>query len=499
MWLTTLTLRGTPWTLRALAPILFVIALALGSPAPAAAALSCPAPKPARCFIFAVPLDHSRKVDGGITIRAARIRSRRAVRPPIIGLTGGPGQAGVIFASTYDYLLPTAGRDLVVFDQRGTGASGLLRCPSLEGRITTTLTSAAGACGRRLRSRRSYYTSADSADDIEALRVHLGVPRIALYAVSYGTRVAVEYARRYPRHLERVILDSPVGIDAPDALARETLGAVGRVLRTICRIGCGDAQAHPVADLARLVPRLRASPIRRIVRRSGRRVPVRIGADDLLGLLVSGDLNPGFMRQIPPAVRAAVAGNFGPLVRLKLGVYEPGPGADERVSEFSSAVYAATTCEESTFAWDPTADSATRRKQALDALAATPASAFAPFDRDAALNFGLLSLCGDWPAPVRVVAPEPPLPKTVPTLVLSGNLDLRTPLENARRLATALRGKLVVEQGVGHSVLGSQNGGCAAAAVDAFLARRPLPRCNTNALIGIERSARRAAAPRLPF
>jgi pimeloyl-ACP methyl ester carboxylesterase len=438
-----------------------------------------------------VPVDRAGAVPGRIRIRAARIRSRGATRPPIVGLTGGPGQAGVIFASSYDDILPTAGRDLVLFDQRGTGGSGLLRCPSLEGRIRGSYARAAAACGQRLGPRRSFYTSADSAEDIEALRIRLGAPRIALYAVSYGTRVAVEYARRHPDRVERMILDSPVGIDAPDSLGRETLGAVGRVLRAACRSGCGGAGAHPVADLARLVPRLRRSPIRSVVRRAGRRLPVRVGTDDLLGLLVSGDLDASFMRRIPQAVRAALAGNARPLVRLKLGATTFGPGVD-RVADFDPAVFAATTCEESTFAWDPTASPQTRRRQALAALDAVPAAALAPFDRRAALNFGLLPLCGDWPAPQRVVAPAPPLPTTIPTLVLSGNLDLRTPLENARRLATALGGRLVVAQGVGHGVLGVDPSGCAASAVEAFLDLRAPQACRRDASLTI---AGRAATP----
>ena len=463
---------------------------------PAHAVAQSPCSAPRRCLTFAVPLDRSGKVPATIAIRAARIRSRRAVRPPLIGLTGGPGQAGVIYASGYDYLLPTAGRDLVMLDQRGTGASGLLRCPSLEGPIGSSYTSAVGACGRMLGRRRSFYTSADSADDIEALRGRLGVPRIALYAVSYGTRVAVEYARRYPQRVERMILDSPVGIDAPDSLGRETLGAVGRVLRAACRSGCGGAGLHPVKDLARLVPRLRSSPIRRIARRAGRRVTVSIGPDELLDMLLAGDLDPSYMRRIPPAVRSALAGNNGPLVSLRIG--GTGVGGDERISDFSPAVYAATTCEESTFAWDPTASRETRLKQALAALAATPATALAPFDRTAALNFGLLPLCQDWPAPERVVKPAPPLPKRVPTLVLSGNLDLRTPLENARKLAAALGGRVFVAQGVGHGVLASELNGCASRAVGAFLAHLPPPFCRRNTTIQIERGVRLATTgPRL--
>ncbi|MDX6683315.1 MAG: hypothetical protein QOG94_3354 [Solirubrobacteraceae bacterium] len=425
-----------------------------------------------------MPLDRSAALPGTIRIRAARIPARRAHHPPLIGLTGGPGQAGVIYASTYDFILPHGGRDLVLLDQRGTGASGLLRCPSLEG-DAELLSKAVAACGRRLGARRSFYTSADSAEDLEALRVRLGAPRIALFAVSYGTRVALEYARRYPQRVERMILDSPVAPDTPDALGRETLGAVGRVLRTVCRSGCHGAEAHPVTDMRRLVAKLRRAPIRRLVRRGGRRSTISVRVDDVLGLLLSGDLDRELLRAIPPAVRAALSGDSRPLLRLRLATI--GGDGDGRVSDLSPAIYVATTCEESTLAWDPAASPEVRGIQARAALAATPAAAIDPFDRPAALSFGLLGLCGRWPARERVVAPAPPLPTTVRTLILSGDLDLRTPLENARRLAADLHGRLVVERGAGHSVLGVDTSGCATPAVAAFLADRRLPVCRPRA------------------
>jgi hypothetical protein len=94
------------------------------------------------------------------------------------------------------------------------------------------------------------------------------------------------------------------------------------------------------------------------------------------------------------------------------------------------------------------------------------------------------------------MAPAPPLPTTVSTLVLSGELDLRTPLENARRLAQALGGRLVIERNVGHQVLGFDPNGCAMPAVEAFLAGRGVPACRrSDALIGIGRSAARRVLP----
>jgi pimeloyl-ACP methyl ester carboxylesterase len=121
--------------------------------------------------------------------------------------------------------------------------------------------------------------------------------------------------------------------------------------------------------------------------------------------------------------------------------------------DFSPGVFAATLCEESPTAWDRDADPATRRAQMLAALAAVPDTALGPFDRTAALKAGLWPVCGHWPAPTRPVQAARPLP-SLPFLILSGDLDLRTPLDGARRLAAQLPdATLVRERGWGHDVL----------------------------------------------
>jgi pimeloyl-ACP methyl ester carboxylesterase len=225
-----------------------------------------------------------------------------------------------------------------------------------------------------------------------------------------------------------------------------------------------------------MAARLRRAPIRRRVERRGRRVPVRVDADDLLSLLVSGDQLPSFLQEVPAAVRAALRGRTGQLARMKLEALEiesPGP-----IREFSPALFAATICEEAPVAWDRAAPPAVRRAQALQALAPVPPAAFGPFDRAAAIEAGTLPLCADWPAPIRPPAPDLPLPRGLPALVLSGELDLRTPLESARALAAALPARLVVERGVGHSVLGADPAGCAGPATAAFLAGTELPGCD---------------------
>ena len=132
-------------------------------------------------------------------------------------LAGGPGQAATDqaadnarrFARIRDH------RDLVMVDQRGTGASNPLRCPDLgpvAGARVLLAWDLPGAwirecaAGLRRRANLRRYTTTEAAADIEAVRQWLGYPRIDLYGGSYGTRTALEVARNYPSHVRTLTL-----------------------------------------------------------------------------------------------------------------------------------------------------------------------------------------------------------------------------------------------------------------------------------------------------
>src|SRR5438045_462749 len=99
----------------------------------------CFSGSPIGCAIVRVPLDRTGRVPGTVALHVVRVP---ALRPPppgtprsaVVGLAGGPGQAAIpLLDSFYTTIAPAlTTRDLIVFDQRGTGASGLLRCPALE-------------------------------------------------------------------------------------------------------------------------------------------------------------------------------------------------------------------------------------------------------------------------------------------------------------------------------------------------------------------------------
>jgi len=426
------------------------------------------------CARVPVELDRSGVVSGSLSLHVERIRARaKPARGALLVLSGGPGESVSAATDEYAYALAPAlaMRDLVLVDQRGTGLSGALRCPSLE-KTTSNADAdrAIAACGAALGARLPYYSLVDVVDDLEDVRRALGVERISLAGVSYGTRVALAYAARYPQHVELLVLDSVVPLADPGAFRLNSFAAVPRVLSDVCTPRCAFT-SDANADLAELVRRLALAPLEgRVAGGDGRLRPARLNRLDLFNILVTGDFLPQLRTPFPAAVRSALDGDAAPLLRLRDLARLTGNVAPRA---FSTALFLATTCAETWSSQLSPVDRTAAARMYLDGLSP---DRFGPFDRETALVAGELRTCRSWPSSTRTAATFGALPD-VPTLILAGAADLRTPLEDAETLARSLpRAQLVPVRGGGHAVL---FGGyaCVERAVARFLTGRRVGRC----------------------
>jgi pimeloyl-ACP methyl ester carboxylesterase len=457
----------------ALAPL--VALLGLASPAQAVRTHTCRDEPAARCGTLVVPLDRAGNVKGRVPIRFAVLGNVRR-KPPILALSGGPGQAGVSLLADFADSMKTVlrGRAMIVLDQRGTGYSGVLRCRPLETSDLLKAGREAGICAKRLGAKRDYYKSDDSVADMDALRAALRIPKWSIYGVSYGTYVASLYARRHPDHVERLILDSVVEPDGADPLYPATFAAMPRVLRGICGHGlCRSVTKDLVADSGRLVARLAKGGLHGyVVGVRGRHKKMTFGRNRMFATLLSGDFDESLRAEYPTAVRSALRGDPAPIIRLARRAAEiEGGGSDPHF--LSATLYAATVCTEETFPWDWNAPAKTRLAQAKQAVFALPALGLLPFDHQTVYDSDEINLCSRWPAVQRPPLPPPgPLPD-VPALLVSGQDDLRTPLEAARQMAALLpHSSLVSVPGTGHSVYGSDLTGCSTKALVQFFKGR---------------------------
>jgi hypothetical protein len=146
----------------------------------------------------------------------------------------------------------------------------------------------------------------------------------------------------------------------------------------------------------------------------------------------------------------------------------PGSTPTESSEGVDGVLNATTICEESLFPWGRSDPLSARPGEVGAALKTLPGADFYPFDETLALGAGTVPGCLDWPD----AAPPPPVVNAlpnVPTLILSGAQDLRTPTTNAHAVAAMIPdAQLLVVPYTGHSVLGTDFSGCAETAIKTF-------------------------------
>ncbi len=224
-----------------------------------------------RAYCAAVPVPENRRAANGrqlhLKVAVVAAESEQAEADLIVFLDGGPGGA-----ATEDYpalasaFAPLRKRHAVLLiDQRGTGGSNSLDCADQDDTSAAPNLEQLRQCLRKLASRAApeFYTTSDAVEDLEAVRLALGSPPLDLIGVSYGTRVAQQYARKYGKAVRAMVLDGAV----PNSLAlgsehAANLEAVLRDLSARCRarVACTARYGDPYQTLQRVQARLRKAP-----------------------------------------------------------------------------------------------------------------------------------------------------------------------------------------------------------------------------------------------
>ena len=173
----------------------------------------------ALCGTLEVPENRAEPDGTSIELAWAVVEARKAnpESNPVFFLAGGPGQSARDVAPLMANALSDVNRtrDLIFLDQRGTGGSNALECDFDEDTLITEpdldqINDLLRECYRKLDADVRHYTTIDGAEDLEALRQHLGLDTINLVGGSYGTRMAQVYLRRYPDQVRSVIIDGVV-------------------------------------------------------------------------------------------------------------------------------------------------------------------------------------------------------------------------------------------------------------------------------------------------
>jgi pimeloyl-ACP methyl ester carboxylesterase len=373
---------------------------------------------------------------------------------PFVYLAGGPGSAATeeaagvaqIFAGLREH------RDLLFVDQRGTGQSNPLNCDFYNPADAQSYLEYffpiedLRKCREQLEPKAdlTLYTTNIAADDMDDVREALGYEQLNLYGGSYGTRAAMVYMRRHPKHVRSAILHgvAPVNQFMPRNFPQDTERALQGVLAECAADeACKTAFPEANTDAARVLEALLQSPAEAEVKLPGSNTAVRVKLNrNLVAEAVRYMLySPMPASRIPLFLHLAAHGNYGPLAdaALRYRKFLVGTG--------SNGMYLSVTCAEDM--------PSIKEEEAKEIARNTFLGAYRFHQQKQA--------CELWPRASIDSHYADPVRSDAPVLIFSGEWDPVTPPSNGDAAAKTLPNSLhiVVPHG-GHGFGGLENIDC---------------------------------------
>jgi pimeloyl-ACP methyl ester carboxylesterase len=400
----------------------------------------------AQCGSYEVAEDPARPDGRRIRLNIAWIapdEDAEVAPDPVFLLAGGPGQAAT---EVYPQVAPAfrdvlKHRNVVLVDQRGTGQSNPLQCEGgdLADDATPDAVRAETARCRDALSKSAdlrFYTTTDAVRDLDDVRKALGATQVNLLGISYGTRVAQQYAMRHPANTRTIVLDSV----APNTLivGNEFAASLEHALdlqfgRCEQSPECVAAVGHPRAELAALMAKLRSTPpmVRYRDPATGESLEEPLTADAVAGLMRLYAYVPLMSSLLPLQLHEAAQGRYDGLAAMARMVNGAVAG------QMAMGMQLSVICSEDAFGFrpDPALDGTLLGNGFTEVLG---------------------SQCALWPKGAMPADFHQPLRSDVPALVLEGEFDPVTPPRYGKEVVETLpNGRLFVLKGQGHNVIGA--------------------------------------------
>jgi pimeloyl-ACP methyl ester carboxylesterase len=382
---------------------------------------------------------------------------------PLFVLAGGPGQAASDFytAMSAAFVRIRRDRDIVLVDQRGTGRSNRLDCTFDEDADFAhvnqeQLQAQARACIAGLKADARFYTTSVAVRDLDAVREALGYAALNLYGVSYGTRVAQHYMRRYPQRVRTAVLDGVVPVEL--ALGPDISLQAQRALTVLFDRCASDTRCHAEfpdlrGDFAELRGQLAKAPIKTQVPDplTARMTEATLGNAELAAAIRLLSYSDETASVLPLLIHQAHGEAPQGMIAQYLMI------SRNLQAQIAYGMHFAVTCSEDAPRWSTVDVDAQQLRESY---------------MGDALMSGMQTICSVWPR--GPVDPDfnAPLRSDVPTLLLSGGNDPVTPAAYGERAAASFaHGRHIMLRGQGHGQLAV---GCMPRLVAQFIAERQL-------------------------
>ena len=435
-----------------------------------------------QCFVLIVPENRDQPQGREVKLKVAVLKAKRTAGvEPLVYLSGGPGDAPLV-ASTPgadalaegDWWNETAvirrKRDVIILSQRGAGGS----TPNLDcfdNRMTEPAKARRRAvteqqereilarCRANIDRRKidlSMYNTPVLADDVADLATAMGLSRINIYGVSYGTRWGLEVMRRHPGLVRAAVLD---GVYPPQINGEQNEPAIVRrafeQLYADCAADALCRERHPDlrATVEGVIEAADREPMDLTLALEDGSQSVKLDGTKLLSVLLNM-MREGEAASIPETMGAVKRGDLR-LVRLFAEDLESNDGGllEQNAQQFDG-LYNSIECRET---W-PMVDR-TARRNAIEENGVYGLNAKASKSP---------TFCPAWRVAAAPAADRQPVKSAVPTLLLSGTFDWLTPPIWAREAARTLpASRNVVFRAQGHGVVVQDP--CAARLRDSFI------------------------------
>jgi pimeloyl-ACP methyl ester carboxylesterase len=362
-------------------------------------------------------------------------------------IQGGPGGSSIDMAISYSAFLDIirSKRDIIVLDQRGTGRSNKLNCDFDEDAasanvfdpvVTARLTR---ECVEKLKGHDlGAYTTSVAVQDLDALRAAAGYSQLSIYGVSYGTRVAQHYLRRFPENTRALIIDGvvDVGLNLAGAeIARRSQDAFDQMVNRCNQTpSCVGELGDVAQQFTELRQRLQAQPVEVSIAHpnTGKNQTVTISDNDLLVAVRLMPYSTEGLSLLPLLINNAHRGDYTPLAVQSIV-------STESIAEgFAMGMHNSVMCtEDAPFVNSNAAEQAKETyfgSMMIDSMRVT---------------------CQHWPKGIIDNDFLEPFESDVPVLILSGETDPITPPKNGERAAKMLKNsKHLIVPSHGHGVVG---------------------------------------------
>ncbi len=392
---------------------------------------------------------------------------------PLFLLAGGPGQAATeafaLRAPDFESILQQ--RDLVLVDMRGTGKSNPLICPPATNAQptpspdATSQAEAAQTCLDALHTDTTLYTTQAAANDLDHVRQSLGYQKINLLGVSYGTRLALAYARQYPERVRTLTLDGVSPLDwelGPHnpANAQRSLDLI--FAECAAEAACQAAYPNLSQEFARLMASLDKQPVTMdlVHPLTSQQVHLELTRDEAAQAIQFMSYTADSIASIPQMIHNVAANGQYALLASQYLI------ASYTLSQpIADGLYLSVECAEDAPFYPATPP---------------PANSYLPDHTQEQAQ-----QCQNWPHAQVSADFKQPVRSNAPALLLSGQLDPVTPPSNAEQAARTLPNSLsLVIPDLGHNVVFT---GCLPDVVAAFIQAGTVKGLDTSCVKQIQR------------